>query len=107
MYSLYHGSSKQLCYVIAVAAKQLYNEHLDQIILQQFMASRLIQLAKNPGFQPKGFCETLQRIISKTKMEVLCHDIQIIAGSRQLCARQRSGCEDAILAMRNQLTRSR
>ena len=35
-------------------------------------------------------------------MQVLGHDTQKIAGSRQLCAKQKSGCEAAILAMRHQ-----
>ena len=102
MCSLYHGSSKQLCNVIADAAKRLCTEYPDQTILQPFVACRLIPLAKNPGVRPIGICEMLQRIIGKNIVQVLGHDIQNIAGSRQLYARQKSGCEAAILAMHHQ-----
>ena len=97
--SLSHGSSKQLCNVITDAARRLCTEHRDQITLQPFVACRLIPLAKNLGVQPIDICETLQRIIGKTIMQVVGHDIQIIAGRRQQCARQKSACEAAILAM--------
>ena len=74
MCSLYYGSSKQLSNLIADATKQLCTEHIDQIIIQLFVACRLIPLAKNSGVWPIGICEMLRRIVGKTIMLVLGHN---------------------------------
>ena len=103
MCSLYHGSSHQLCNTIAAVARRLCSVHLEPNILQPFVACRLIPLSKNPGVRPIGVCETLRRIIGKSLMQVFGHDIQVIAGSSQLCAGQRAGCEAAVHAMNKRL----
>lgn len=101
--SLYHGASKELCSTIAAVAKRLCTSHIKSSTLKPFVACRLVPLAKNPGVRPIGICETLRRIIGKAVMAVLGHDIQLIAGSDQLCAGQKSGCEAAVHAMHQQL----
>ena len=64
------------------------------------ICNRLIPLSKNPGVRPIGVCETLRRIIGKAIMVLIGPEIQSVAGTAQLCARQRSGCEAAVHAMK-------
>jgi hypothetical protein len=66
-----------------------------------FIASRLIALGKHPGVRPIGIGEVIRHIIGKVILTVVSDDIQMSAGSQQLCAGQKAGCEAAVHAMRN------
>lgn len=103
--TMFRGASQQLCCAVASAAKRLCTENLDPSLLQPFTACRLIPLSKSSegrptGVRPIGICETLRRIISKAILKVVGPEIQALAGSQQLCARQKAGCEAAVHAMR-------
>ena len=63
------------------------------------MACRLIPLNKRPGVRPIGICEVVRRIIGKAILTVTSNDIQLAAGTLQLCAGQTTGIEAAIHAM--------
>ena len=99
MCTMYHGASKRLCNALAVAAKRICTSYTDPEILRPFIACRLILLSKNPGVRPIGICDTLRRIMGKAILKVLGPEIQTVAGSAQLCARQPSGCEAAVHAI--------
>ena len=101
MCTMFHTSSNHLCSSIAEAAKRLCCNHLNPSILQPFIACHLTPLSKNHGVRPIGICETLRRIIGKAVLRVLGREIQSVAGSQQLCARQKAGCEAAIGAMKS------
>ena len=97
---MYHGSSKALCTAIASMARRIATVHVDPDCIRPLISCRLIPLSKNPGVRPIGVCETLRRIIGKAIMVVIGPEIQSVAGTAQLCARQRSGCEAAVHAMK-------
>ncbi len=97
--TMYHGASKRLCSALAGMARRLCTSFVDPCIMKPLIACRLIPLSKNPGVRPIGVCETLRRIIGKGIMRVVGPDIQAVAGTAQLCARQKSGCETAVHAM--------
>ena len=99
MCTMYHGASKRLCNALAVATKRICTSYIDPEILRPFIACRLIPLSKNPGVRPIGICDTLRRIMGKAILKVLGPEIQTVAGSAQLCARQPSGCEAAVHAI--------
>ena len=84
-----------LCEALAAATRRLCTSFVDPTIIRPFIACRLIALSKNPGIRPIGICDTLRRIIGKAILNVIGAAIQAVAGSSQLCARQRSGCEAA------------
>ena len=73
---------------------------VDVTVISPLMACRLIALDKNPGVQPIGIGETIHRIIAKAVLCIISKDIQVAAGSVQLCAGQSSGGEAAVHAMR-------
>ena len=89
----------ELCEALAAATRRLCTSFIDPTIIRPFIACRLIPLSKNPGVRPIGICDTLRRIMAKAILNVIGAEIQAVAGSSQLCARQRSGCEAAVHAM--------
>ena len=97
--TMFHGASKQLCEALTAATRRLCTSFIDPTIIRPFIACRLIPLSKNPGVRPIGICDTLRRIMGKAILNVIGAEIQAVAGSSQLCARQRSGCEAAVHAM--------
>ena len=101
--AMFHGSPKSLCSAVAAAARRLCTSYVDPRCIGPLTACRLIPLSKDPGVRPIGVCETLRRIIGKTILQVVGNDIQAVCGTSQLCARQRSGCETMIAALRQQL----
>ena len=69
--------------------------------LEAYIACRLIPLEKQPsGIRPIGIGEVLRRIIGKAIVSEIKGDIMESAGSLQLCAGQKAGCEAAAHAMR-------
>ena len=68
--------------------------------LEAYTANRLIPLLKAPtGIRPIGIGEVLRRIIGKAVINEIKPEIMESAGSLQLCAGQRAGCEAAAHAM--------
>ena len=57
-----------------------------------------------PGVRPTGICGTVRRIIAKPVF-ITKGDLQIAAGSRQLCAGQTAGIEPATHSIRSLLSR--
>ena len=69
--------------------------------LEAYIACRLIPLEKAPsGIRPIGIGEVLRRIVGKAIVTEIKGDIMESAGSLQLCAGQKAGCEAAAHAMR-------
>ena len=97
--TMYHGASKRLCASLAGVARRLCTLFVDPALIHPLIACRLIPLSKNPGVRPIGVCETLRRIIGEAIMKVVGPEIQRVAGTSQLCAGQKSGCEAAVHAM--------
>ena len=69
--------------------------------LEAYTACRLIPLQKKPtGVRPIGIGEVTRRIIGKAIIQEIKPELAECAGSLQLCAGQKSGCEAAAHAMR-------
>lgn len=68
--------------------------------LEAFLSCRLIPLDKYPGVHPIGIREVLRKIIGRTVNNTLKSHIMESAGSRQLCAGQKVGCEALVHAFR-------
>ena len=69
--------------------------------LEAYIACRLIPLEKQPsGIRPIGIGEVLRRIVGKAIVTEIKGDIMECAGSLQLCAGQKAGCEAAAHAMK-------
>ena len=70
--------------------------------IEAYIACRLIPLDKGGGkVRPIGIGEVLRRIIGKSIISIIKPDILDSAGSLQLCAGHKSGCEAAVHAMRD------
>ena len=94
------SEGKDVCDSIARMARQLRTEDtLDPESISAALACRLIPLDKNPGLRPIGIGEVLRRLIGKAVTRVLRSDIEAAAGTLQLCAGQKGGCEAAIHSM--------
>ena len=61
----YKTESDDLCYALALMAKQLASSYVDTEGLEPFLACRLVALNKRPGVRPIGISETARRIIAK------------------------------------------
>ena len=69
--------------------------------LEAYIACRLIPLENQPsGIRPIGIGEVLRRIVGKAIVTEIKGDIMECAGSLQLCAGQKAGCEAAAHAMK-------
>ena len=69
--------------------------------MEAYTANRLIPLEKSPsGIRPIGIGEVLRRIIGKAIVTEIKPEVMESAGSLQLCAGQKAGCEAAAHAMR-------
>ena len=70
--------------------------------IEAYVSNRLIPLEKSPsGIRPIGIGEVLRRIVGKAIVAEIRPELQEAAGSLQLCAGQKAGCEAAAHAMRN------
>ena len=68
--------------------------------IEAYTSCRLIPLQKAPsGIRPIGIGEVLRRIIGKAIVTEIRPDIIEAAGSIQVCAGQKAGCEAAVHAM--------
>ena len=94
------STSVNLCSSLAIVARGLCTEYVNPRGILDLLSCRLIALDKKPGVRPIGICETVRRIIAKAILRVLKSDVQISAGSIQLCAGQIGGAEAAINAVR-------
>ena len=98
-------AGKDLRTAIAKMSRRLCTEEIieptSEISLEAYIACRLIPLNKKPsGIRPIGIGEVLRRIIGKAVISEVKPDLMESAGSLQLCAGQKSGCEAAAHAMR-------
>lgn len=85
---------------LAELTKNLATKLYDPILLNAFVACRLIPLDKNPGLRPIGIGEVLRRIIGKSLSRCAKVSIKEAAGPLQTCAGHGAGAEAAIHAMR-------
>ena len=70
--------------------------------IEAYTSCRLVSLEKQPsGIRPIGIGEVLRRIIGKAIVTEIKSDLAESAGSLQLCAGQKAGCEAAAHAMRD------
>ena len=99
----YRSSGKDLRDAVAMMARHLAtrkNTIIDgKSNLEAYLSCRLIPSDKQPGVRPIGIGETLRRIIGKTIIATIKPKIMESAGSLQLCAGQKAGCEAAVHAM--------
>ena len=93
-------SSNDLCKAIALVARKMCTDEVNDSSLEALLAARLIPLNKNPGLRPIGVGEVLRRIIGKAVVTLLKNDITKSVGSLQVCAGHEGGCESAIHAMK-------
>ena len=78
------------------------NEDARMSSIEAYVSSRLIPLEKSPtGIGPIGIGEVLRRIVGKAIVAEIRPKLQEAAGSLQLCAGQKAGCEAAAHVMRN------
>ena len=101
----YRKVGKDLRVAIARMTQKLCTKELssqDQLSIEAYTSCRLIPLAKLPsGVRPIGIGEVLRRIIGKAIVAEIKTDVAECAGSLQLCAGQKAGCEAAAHAMRD------
>ena len=84
-----------------LCTKEIIVEETQPTNLEAYIACRLIPLEKKPtGVRPIGIGEVLRRIIGKAVIAEIKPELMDSAGSLQLCAGQKSGCEAAAHAMR-------
>ena len=100
MCTSFKQASGDLCDAIASVARRMCSSFLDPKGLAALVACQLIALDKCPGVRPIGIGETVCRIIGKATALAIRDDIQVAAGPLQVCARHLTGCEAAVLAMR-------
>ena len=100
MCTAFKRQSSNLCNSLASVAKKLSTSYIDPKGLSTFTASRLIAIDKSPGVRPIAIGEVSRRIISKAILAVVHSDVLDAAGSSQLCAGLKSGCEAAVHAMK-------
>jgi hypothetical protein len=93
------SASTNLCNAMASFTRRLCTEYIDPLVLEGFIAGRLLAIDKNPGTRPIGIGEVSRRIIGKSITRLLKPDIMEAAGVTQLCAGQESGIEAAIHAI--------
>ena len=75
-------------------------EETTQTNIEAYIACRLIPIEKETtGVRPIGIGEVLRRIIGKAIIAEIKPELAGSAGSLQLCAGQKSGCEAAAHAM--------
>ena len=98
----FKGTSADLCDSLAATstARRICTRYVDPSGPTAFVACRLIALNKCPGVRPRGIGETARRVIGQAIAKVLSDDIQKATAPLQLCAGHKSGCEDAVHAMR-------
>ena len=104
MCTSFKAASHELCSSLANVARRMCTSPIHPTGLNALVACRLILLNKCPGVRPIGVGEVVRRIISKAVLKIVSHDIQAAAGSLQVCAGQKGGCEAAIHAMRHLFT---
>ena len=97
---LFHATSADLCWSLALVAKRLCSSLVDPDSVASFLACRLIALDKHPGVRPIGICEVPRRIIAKAVLSITKQDVLDAAGLKQLCAGQIAGVESAIRVVR-------
>ena len=100
-------TGKELRIAIAKMTQQLCTREVNVIpgsnrtSIEAYTSCRLIPLEKAPsGIRPIGIGEVLRRIIGKAIVTEIRPDIIQAAGSIQVCAGQKAGCEAAAHAMK-------
>ena len=97
----FNSSGKALREEIAILAKNILLKSYDPVLLEGYVASRVIPLDKNPGIRPIGVGEVLRRIIGKVISHNAKEEILSAAGPLQTCAGQGAGAEAEIHAMQS------
>ena len=92
--------SNDLCCALASFARRICTTYIDPSGLTAYTSCRLIPLDKCPGVRPIGIGEVVRRIIGKSVMRTIKHNLQEAVGSLQLCAGQDAGCEAAFHALK-------
>ena len=105
MCTSFGSASNNLCHALACVAKRLCTTHVAPQGLSPLVACRLIPLDKCPGVRPIAIGEVSRRIIAKSIMRVVKSDVTQAAGSLQVCAGQKGGCEAAIHAINSLFSR--
>lgn len=96
----FREASTDLCDALAHLGRHICTSYVDPSGLAALTSCRLIALNKCLGVRPIGIGEKAHRILGKVILAVVGGDIQETAGTQQLCAGQKAGCEAAIHAMR-------
>ena len=85
---------------LADFARKIATTLYDPLLLEAYIACRLIPLDKDPGIRPIGIGEVVRRIVGKTISRIASDYIKEAAGPLQTCAGHGAGAEAAIHAMR-------
>lgn len=92
-----YGDASARCRdAMASFGRRLCSSFMDPLVLEAYLANRLIPINKNPGVRPIGIGEVFRRIIGKVINKVLKNDAMKAAGATQLCAGQTAGIEAVI-----------
>ena len=102
----YGDTGKELRTAIAKMTRKMCTEEIPLIpdtnktSLEAYTSCRLMMLNKMPtGIRPIGIGEVLRRIVGKAILGEIKEDLIESAGSLQVCAGQKAGCEAAAHAM--------
>ena len=80
--------SNDICSALAGVTRRICTTYVDPLSLMAYKSCRLVPLDKCPGVRPVGIGEVVRRIIGKTVMRTVKHDLLEAVGSIQLCAGQ-------------------
>ena len=102
----YGDTGKELRTAVAKMTRKICTEEIpilpgtDKTSLEAYTSCRLMMLNKMPtGIRPIGIGEVLRRIVGKAILGEIKEDLIESAGSLQVCAGQKAGCEAAAHAM--------
>ena len=95
----FKGASTNMCRSLANMARLISTEVVDSVVIEPFIACRLIALDKQPGVRPIGVCEVARRIVAKAILQVVGKDVEEACGFLQKCSGLPAGMEAAVHAM--------
>ena len=99
IFTTFKGASTNMCRSLANMARLMSTEVVDSVVVEPFIACRLITLDKQPGVRPVGVCEVAWRVVAKAILQVVGKDVEEACGFLQKCSGLPAGMQAAVQAM--------
>ena len=84
--------SNDICSALSAVTRMICTTYVDPLSLMACTSRYLVPLEKCPGVRPVGIGKVVHRIIGKTVMRSVKHNLLEAVDCIQLCAGQDSGC---------------